>query len=371
LRIGRSGILLGIASACLVVALALVDTRSASPGPITAVHAISAGIDEEHCARCHGASAGDLAQACSACHTAIADDVRERRGFHGGLADASRCGRCQSEHHGAEFQLAGAGTFAPAGVADVAAYAHEGLDFRLGGDHVAGLACRACHEHADAPVLGKGARRFAGESQECASCHADPHAGRLPDCRSCHGETEPFDRAAEFRHPQTFALSGANARAACTDCHPPGSAFAFDAGAAPVGTRAARDCAACHDSPHAARFVEAVAARMAVAAGASCASCHPAEGGPFREPRAVTDEEHALAGFPLDPPHASASCADCHPRLVTRSPHAAAFADYRAAHPGRKPDDCAACHADLHVGQFASGPDRTTDCHDARGGAPR
>jgi len=353
MKASRTGLILGILSAVLVIALALLDVRSASPGGISRVHADSAGIDAEDCAVCHGASPTEMTSACVACHAEIGEQLANAAGFHGPLAEVARCGRCHAEHHGADFELAGVGAFALAGVPDREAYAHAGLGFELGGVHTSGLACRACHEHADDVVLGKSQRRFLGESQQCASCHDDPHMGKLPDCRSCHGETEPFARAAAFVHPATFALTGAHASAACVDCHAPGSAFAIEAGGGIAATRTPRDCAACHASPHAEPFVEAVAARLAVAAGQSCASCHAAENASFREPRDLAPIEHAASGFALVPPHDRAACTDCHPRIATRGLNSPAFAAFEAAHPGRSADDCAACHADPHGGQFA------------------
>lgn len=353
----KSAIWLGVASACLAITFALWDTQAASPGPISAVHEMSGGIDGDDCEVCHGDSPAELRAACAACHADVEAQVAAGSGFHGQLSDVARCGRCHSEHHGAEFELAGAGAFALAGVADRSAYAHEGLGFGLAGDHVAGLACRACHEHADTAVLPDGAHRFLGETQDCASCHRDPHEGRLADCRSCHGETEPFEQVAEFEHPSTFALAGAHAAVGCIDCHPRGSAYAIEAGGGEQASRAARSCEACHASPHAGPFIQTIAARLAVERGATCGSCHPVEGGPFEEPRPMSAEDHAASGFALEPPHAQAACTDCHAGLRAPAAHAGAaaevaFASFRAGHPGRSPDDCAACHADPHGGQF-------------------
>lgn len=365
MKAGRAGLVLGIVSAVFVIALAVLDVRSASPGAISSVHADSADIDADDCAVCHGASPTEMTAACVACHAAIGEQVEKRSGFHGALADVARCGRCHAEHHGEDFELAGVGAFALAGVPDRDAYAHAGLEFALGGVH-ASLACRACHEHADDEVLAKSTQRYLGESQRCASCHDDPHGGRLADCRSCHGETEPFARAAAFVHPASFALTGAHARAACVDCHARGSEHAIEAGGGITATRAQRDCAACHASPHAEPFVAAVAARLAVAAGQSCASCHAAEHTSFRAPRELTAVEHAASGFELAAPHDRASCTDCHPRLATSGKHKTAFADFDVAHPGRSADDCAACHADPHGGQFArnDGAESCLACHE-------
>lgn len=356
MKLRGAGLVLAIASACLVVALATWDSQKrSSPGPITLVHERSAGIDGSDCEVCHDKVGGSLRAACAACHAPIEDQIARGTGFHGQLEDAGRCGACHPEHHGSEFELAGRGAFALAGMADRDAYRHEGLAFQLGGDHAAGLACSACHENADAQWLAKGAHRFGGESQACASCHADPHGGRLADCRSCHGETEPFAQVAEFSHPASFALAGAHARAGCVECHPRASAFAIEAGGSEQATRAARDCASCHASPHREPFLEAVAARLAVDAGASCVSCHTVEAGPFEEPAPLARADHAATGFPLVAPHEQVSCAECHPRLATQPAHAPAFAAFQAAYPGRSPDDCAACHADPHGDQFQQG----------------
>ncbi|MCY2961929.1 MAG: hypothetical protein NTY35_17365 [Planctomycetota bacterium] len=359
---GKAGLWVGIASACLAISLALWDTRAASPGPISSVHAISAGIDGDDCEVCHGGSPAELRAACAACHADVEAQVANSTGFHGTLSEAARCGRCHSEHHGAEFELAGAGAFALAGVSDRSKYAHEALGFELSGDHTRGLACRACHENADAVLLADGAHRFLGESQACASCHDDPHAGKLADCRSCHGETEPFAKVAEFQHPATFALAGAHGRAGCVACHPRGTEFAIEAGGSEEATRPARTCEACHASPHAAPFVQAVAARLSVQAGASCVGCHTIEGGSFQRALPLSPADHAATGFALDPPHDQAACTSCHPRLAAPGAHAEAFADYRVSHPGRSPDACAACHADPHGGQFGAGPFAEKGC---------
>ncbi len=358
MNLRSAGMWLSLASACLVVALVVWDSGNVSPGPISAVHARSAGIDGDACEDCHGGFGGSLSSACGECHAKIVEDVAQGRGFHGGMSGAASCGTCHSEHHGADFALVGPAVFARAGVPDRDAYDHAHLDFTLAGRH-ASLACRECHPNADAVLLAKGAPRFLGLSQDCAACHDDPHAGRLPDCRSCHGESEPFERVAAFRHPDTFALVGAHAGRSCVECHAKGSehaiensALAAHPGATP---RPARACQDCHASPHAEPFVSAIAARLAVANGAACASCHPVEGGAFgHEPR-MTPEDHALTGFPLVAPHAQVSCASCHARLEAPRTGALALAAFRESHPGRSADDCAACHADPHGGQFQGG----------------
>ncbi len=346
MRLRHPGVWLGIASALAVAWFVWSDRERVSPGPVSAAHAQEASLEQD-CERCHGRPGEPLSSACADCHAPIAAQLAERRGFHGTLAGgAEGCGRCHSEHHGREFQLAGAASFALAGVADRDAYDHAGLGFALAGRHTA-LACRACHPHADDAVIAKGDARFLGLSQSCASCHEDPHAGQLPDCASCHGQDAPFDRIASFDHTAAFPLTGSHANLACARCHEKGSAHAVEvlanevklAGGAPP---APRECAACHPSPHTRAFVEARARAHGISADAACVECHRTEHASFAgEEPAMTREAHAASGFALEPPHAELDCRACH-----------APGSFAESHPGRSAGDCGACHEDPHAGQF-------------------
>jgi hypothetical protein len=181
-------------------------------------------------------------------------------------------------------------------------------------------------------------------------------------------------------HDHVCPLVGSHLEASCKACHRDGSAHAVDvlaerrAAAAPA---AARDCLACHVSPHRDAFVQGVVERLAAApagalgparAGTSCNACHSAAHASFagRSPD-MQDAWHAASGFALDEPHAGLRCESCHAGLGRRAPMQATFADdgprpapdadaFRADFPGRSPDDCLACHADVHRGQFEEGP---------------
>ena len=121
----------------------------------------------------------------------------------------------------------------------------------------------------------------------------------------------------------------------------------------------ARDCIACHASPHSSRFANGAAETALKPLGASCVVCHAAAHTLFREPSlTITAEQHALSGYLLDAPHDKPLCADCH------DPH---VPDFTQRYPGRSQDACSACHADPHGGQFAVGPfaaQECTACHD-------
>lgn len=376
MRWRKPGIWIGIASLLLVVGFVAWDARRISPGELSAVHERAREGLARDCEACHGEAGATLASGCATCHEDVARQIAAREGLHGTMAaDVTACGTCHSEHHGPDHPLVSDHVFAQAGVGDRARFRHEGLAFRLGGDHV-DLACERCHEHANDAVLAAGNKRFLGESQECSRCHRDPHQGKLPGCAGCHGESEPFETVAAFQHPSSFALTGKHARTGCLQCHQKDGPFAIEAsglaGGTPRTTRAARACRDCHASPHTESFVTLAATRLGVAAEASCAACHSVEDETFESPAARLErEQHAASGFALVPPHEKVGCEQCHvpgPLLPAPSGAASASEAFRALHPGRRADDCRACHLDPHGGQFATGAfagAQCTACHEA------
>lgn len=324
-------VLAALASLTLVVWFVWQDSERLSPGPLSATHAQERGL-EQRCEECHGDAPQAMASACGTCHREILDGIAGKSGLHAQLPGVERCGTCHSEHHGEEYQLVSAATFARSGIAERSAYAHDGLDFRLQGAHEK-LTCKQCHAHADDVLLAKGNRRFLGLDQSCASCHKDPHSGKLPDCASCHDQSAPFAKAALFEHTSAFPLSGAHAGLGCAQCHEPGSARAFEAYATAGAKPALRKCMDCHESPHRSEFLRAVAL--------DCDGCHSAQAQGFTAAKAsLTPEQHALSGFALVAPHDKQQCSQCHQQGLESS------------RPARKPQDCVACHADPHGGQF-------------------
>ena len=353
------------------------DVEQASPGPLTSVHAREDLLtSRDGCTACHGGRDVSMSQACATCHVAIGEQLASNTGFHGSLgADAERCGHCHVEHHGDALPLVAQRAFTLAGFEDRADFDHPGVDFGLVGLH-APLACSECHPNADAELLPLGERRFLGLEQACAACHEDPHEGRMAQsCEACHSQSEPFVNAANFEHTAAFPLLGAHAGHACADCHTSGSAHDFEVLAGTGPRPASRACGDCHESPHTAPFIEAVAREQGMSPAATCSACPDAVTRGFEPARSQLPRElHALTGFPLVPPHEHLDCAACHdpgsPALArfhaadsvqdldaasTNRTPPAAFADFSARFPGRSADDCAACHADPHGGQFEAG----------------
>lgn len=348
------GLLVGIASAVLVLVLTMAAAERQSPGPVSGVHARIAELDGgQACAQCHGGWFGNMHASCTECHEEITAQLEQGHGLHGALADGvgSNCSTCHSEHNGAEFRLVNRLAFAQAGVPDPEKFDHKIVGLDLTGAHV-GLDCSKCHEHADAEVLPEGAKRFLGLSRDCASCHANPHGDQMQfACVTCHTQ-DNFGERIVPSHDRYLALEGAHGLADCRRCHQSGSQHALEALRPRSGLRA-RACAECHDSPHVQGFVVGNAQSEGMTPDAGCVICHTLEHESFDDPALhLTTAQHEHAGFSLGEPHQAVQCTQCH----------AADGTFAERHLGRGPDDCRSCHQDPHGGQFDDSPLAQQDC---------
>jgi len=356
-KLNKPAIWAPLLSIALVIWFVWNDTERVSPGPLSAAHAQDKDLDEHKCEVCHGADANDRAQmavACEKCHEDVGQEIAGKKGLHGHIAsDATRCGTCHSEHHGPQFQMVSAASFLRAGVEDVANFDHAGLEYQLSGKHLT-LDCLKCHENSDAPLLEKGQRRFMGKTQDCKSCHKDPHDGRLPKCKDCHGEERPFLEAPLYKHTEQFPLTGAHSAVTCVKCHDKigPTSIEADGEAKDKGKLVVRACAVCHKSPHAEVFLATAISELKLVKDASCESCHPLTGKTFkREDASFKKEWHAFSGFALVVPHDKQECRECHKEGL----------EYKDAHAGRTLENCVVCHADPHKAQF--GERTCRQCH--------
>ncbi len=332
---------IAIASAVIVLLVALSDLGRSAPGPVATVHGQLAELNGgQSCRQCHGGLFSSMTESCLTCHAPIKAQLENGNGVHGrlGTQRASQCAMCHSEHHGGDFPLVNSVSFAQAGVGDPNTFDHGLIGFDMHGRH-AELACAQCHLLANAAVLPPGERRFLGLQQTCTTCHHDPHQDRMQlACAACHGQ-DSFRQLIAPEHDKVLPLVGGHQGVACATCHGSDTAHSLDL----VGSRQqtqARTCVDCHTSPHRPAFT--------VGAADGCASCHEPDHTTFAAAASLlTPAQHALGGHALTPPHDQATCAQCH------GPQGASFA---MRHPGRGADDCSACHEDPHAGQFADDP---------------
>lgn len=364
----------GAVSLTLVLLVFFLDFGRTSPGPLSASHAAVAELaDARGCDACHGGWLDSMGDSCLGCHAEIQEQFDGRSGLHGehltarmGADGAARCATCHGEHLGTELDPVGELAFTLAGFSGRATFDHGHVEFDLHGKHD-GLACVECHLDAESAVLAAGQTRFLGLTSTCTGCHEDPHEGRFArGCETCHGQELPFAELESFEHGDSFPLRGAHGRAACSDCHVPDGPHSVEALAGHGAPPAARACLDCHDSPHTAGFTDAAGELLALSAGASCEGCHDAERGPFEHDiEAFEPRFHAASGFALEEPHANLDCGACHGGGPERG--------FRARFPGRRADDCAACHDDPHGGQFQDAladARACVDCHGTRAFTP-
>ncbi len=283
-----------------------------------------------------------LERDCMACHES--DDVH----------DGALAATCESCHDARTWDTA-------------PTFDHDKADYRLDGKHT-DVACDKCHL---TPRL-KTRTNAKGEPvplfkpvpfKECASCHADPHKGRLSaKCSECH-VTRGFEVIDQkgFNHALTrYPLKGAHVAVACAPCH--GNALAQKN---PPFT----SCASCHADAHGGEGT--LGGRWA-----DCAACHRVEG---FAPSTFTVAQHRATAYPLEGKHEGVKCAACHPSTKAPASQAAPGGATQSLARSAKlvrlkvaGTQCAGCHEDAHGSQLASRvPAATCEaCHAVAGFAP-
>lgn len=305
-----------------------------SPGDLSKAHAGLDGVS--NCTKCHSVGNKVTREKCLSCHKEIQANINAKKGYHASSeVSGKQCAECHNEHHGRDFQII---RF------DRKTFNHNKTGFELKGVH-AKQECKACHKPAfiKDPRLKKNPSTFMGLNQQCLTCHADYHQGRMsPNCSNCHS-FESFKNVTRFNHNTTrFPLVGQHKNVTCEKCHK----TQLIAGKPVQQFRglAFGNCTACHKDPHDNRF------------GQNCKQCHTEES--FHTIKGgIKTFDHDKTDFPLIGKHRLVACKSCHKTNLTDPV---------------KHDRCSSCHTDYHNKEFSKNgisPD-CNQCHDNNGFSP-
>ena len=317
-----------------------------SPGPLARAHQSLNG--SSNCISCHKLSAGKPTFKCLECHTEIATRMAAHRGLHATYSQepgsSQGCVRCHSDHNGEDFPIV---------KWDPKSFDHKQTGYLLEGKH-AGLACNKCHsaDHVaagDRPAIKVKDlnKTFLGVPQACATCHKDPHQGRLgANCQQCHNfiDWKAISTIKQFDHSKTrYPLTGLHAQVTCEKCHTPGPEGKPRYTGIPFG-----QCVDCHADIHHGSFKQ------------TCQTCHTTAGWKkISTPGLSENFDHSKTKYPLLGKHAQVECVQCH-----------AKGDFKKAVAFEK---CVDCHKpDPHGGQFAKRADKgeCAACHTVNGFKP-
>ncbi len=330
-----------------------------SPGPLARAHKELEGATR--CTTCHKLG-GEPVFKCLDCHTEIASRLSAHKGVHfsyGIPAGSSQeCAKCHSDHNGLDFPLI---------KWDPKTFDHKQTGYALEGKH-AGVECKKCHTPEHIPAAERALirvkdlnRTFIGVAQTCATCHNDPHSGRLgPNCAQCHNFTAWKGVPGTFDHSKTrYPLTGQHTQVKCEECHTPGPLLGKHQTVACGACHANGDfkkplafakCTDCHKDAHNGQFLKRVDI-------GECSSCHDIDGW---KPSKFDLKAHSSTQYPLEGKHSKLECAQCHIAKGKETIYKIKFAS------------CLDCHHDEHQTQFAAAPWRNQceQCHSVRGFKP-
>jgi hypothetical protein len=321
-----------LAAALLVGLSARADFFSSSPGPLTQAHANIDGKD--HCQDCHVGSRDLSNDKCLACHKPIAERQAARKGVHATQKALGKpCELCHTDHKGRNKDILGFQAFGGREKFD-----HNTLtSYALEGKHQT-TKCEQCHTQ----KTQTGFRTYLKASEQCASCHQNPHGDMrepMRHCEKCHDartwamlSNSTFDHDRDTRYP----LEKKHEPVKCVACHaakkngePPN---AKSPTAQPLASGYQRltfrwptwsfDCMPCHDNVHG----DSLFGKKA------CKLCHSAK---VDWDRTFFDHNRKTR-FPLDGVHAKTKCEGCHKKDEKKAPQRV----------------CEACHDDVHKGRF-------------------
>ncbi len=191
---------------------------------------------------------------CVKCHVRPSDQaVAVRAGVPAAAVPRAKnpamtCSTCHADVHLGQVGTAcegchaiDAAKFAPA------RFAHEGTKFPLAGKHRS-VECVKCHpsETGTFPAGSGTAKRLRPVSNQCGTCHKDPHMGQVEAaCATCHS-TSSFRLLAYSHKGLEDFFNGFHGRLPCRSCHKTETGeFPAGRGTA-IRLKVGRTCASCH-----------------------------------------------------------------------------------------------------------------------------
>ncbi len=348
--IGRSTVVTAVRWIKILVYILLVSFILASsdafaqlsPGKLSKAHSDLEGV--EHCSQCHDFQEKLSSDKCLTCHKTLGERIKGSKGLHS-RPEYSQCQTCHIEHQGRDFQL----VYWKDGEQN---FDHTLTGYTLENKHV-GLKCRKCHlpqniKNKEIMISDKTNQdhTYLGLDKECNTCHIDKHRGQFKDsCQKCHNTTG-WKPLSGFDHSKTnYILTGKHIDVKCGKCHPEivDNRSLEDSSYAKFAGVAYKQCLDCHQDIHKGKF------------GQTCETCHNTGGWMSI---AHNKFDHNKTNYPLLGKHITVICEKCHkPGKPLK---------------GLKYNNCADCHSDYHVGQFAKAATslKCEKCHTVFGYSP-
>jgi hypothetical protein len=270
---------------------------------------------------------------CRACHTEknikdktrlAVDKVTFRNTF---LGLDTACGSCHFDEHRGQVATTCNSCHTTASWKPTVGFDHAKTKYPLTGRHVDVL-CAKCHPSLpdNRPDGNQTFLKLVGITHDnCVSCHADVHKGKLGDnCQNCHStEGWHVTSGAKFDHSKTrYPLEGKHVSVTCDKCHVPGAARKE------LHFAACRDC---HSDFHKGAFAQR-------ASGGACEECHTVAG---YTPSKFPMVKHDSTSYSLKGAHLAVPCLACHTRAVDDTK----AVSYRFRFLSTR---CLACHTDPH-----------------------
>ncbi len=289
------------------------------------------------------------------------------------------CKTCHVDYHRGQFKKDCSSCHTTASFRPTT-FSHEKSDFPLLGAHTT-VPCEKCHklEMFETPAPPMQLVRYQPLSQNCGTCHNDPHQGQFgKDCKRCHNEQGWKTISRGFHKKGQFPLRGRHLTVDCSSCHWGGVTKGTPTRCYDCHwirrkddlyqTRLGTDCERCHieNSWTSTKFNHAAETGQALGAAHStlaCDSCHQNKvfgGLNFNCINCHRDDyenannpDHVRAGFPLQ-------CQGCHsindPNWDEASFNHATF-PLRGVH---QTLDCQSCHVN---NVFRGTPRNCIGCH--------